>query len=200
MEIKTDINSFVRNHISGYLNEVKEILDKLPVDKLQTFFSLLLNAYNNGNQIFVMGNGGSGATASHFVVDINKGTCYGLDKRFKMICLNDNVPSVLAYANDVCYEDIFVEQLKNFLKPGDLVIGISGSGNSENVLRAIEYANKNGAVTFGLTGFNGGKLAKLAQYSIIVPVNDMQKSEDFHLMICHIMMQCLYKVINNKFD
>ena len=196
--MSNDIDTFVNEHIQNYLNDLKETIDKLPVEKMEKLFSLLMDAYNNGNQIFVMGNGGSGATASHFMMDINKCTCYELDKKFRMICLNDNGPSISAYANDVCYEDVFMEQLKNFLKPGDLVIGISGSGNSENVLKAIDYASKTGAITFGLTGFDGGKLAKLAQYSIVVPINDMQKTEDLHLIICHIMVQTLYKVLNNK--
>ncbi|MCK4395659.1 SIS domain-containing protein [candidate division WOR-3 bacterium] len=196
--MSNDIDTFVNEHIQNYLNDLKETIDKLPVEKMEKLFSLLMDAYNNRNQIFVMGNGGSGATASHFMVDINKYTCYELDKKFRMICLNDNGPSISAYANDVCYEDVFMEQLKNFLKPGDLVIGISSSGNSENVLRAIDYANEIGAKTVGLVGFDGGKLKYVSRYSIVVPVYDMQKIEDLHLVISHITIQGLYKVLNKK--
>jgi D-sedoheptulose 7-phosphate isomerase len=188
---------FAGIHVRDYLTTLKETIDNLPIEKMEKFLTLLIDAYDKGSQVFVMGNGGSGATASHFAVDINKGTCYGLEKRFKVICLNDNILSILAYANDVCYEGIFVQQLRNFLHPGDLVIGISGSGNSENVLRAIEYANASGAATFGLTGFDGGKLARVAQESIVVPVHDMQKTEDLALVICHIIMQNLCALLNN---
>jgi len=108
--------------------------------------------------------GGSGATASHFACDINKGVCFGLPKRIKVICLNDNIPTIPAYANDVSYDDVFVEQLKNFLGAGDLVIGISGSGNSSNVIKAVEYANENEAVFAALTGFAGGRSRRPQEY------------------------------------
>jgi D-sedoheptulose 7-phosphate isomerase len=178
-----------------YLAELEDAIKSLDIDKLEKVISLISWAYERGHQIFIMGNGGSGSTASHFACDINKGVCFGLEKRFKVICLNDNVPIMLAYANDNSYENIFVEQLKNFLKPDDLVIGISGSGNSENVLKAIDYANKNGAKTIGLTGFNGGKLADMAKVALVTKINDMQKVEDSHLIITHIIMQVLYKKI-----
>jgi len=176
-----------------YLNEIKSVLNDLPLEKFEEIVNLILKAYVEERQIFIMGNGGSGSTASHFACDINKGVCFGLNKRFKVICLNDNIPTMLAYANDVSYAHIFVEQLKNFLKPHDLVIGISASGNSENVLRAIHYANENGAHTIGFTGFDGGKLATLAHTSLIVPVNDMQKVEDVHLILTHMLMQIAHK-------
>ena len=126
-----------KEFFSDYLSELKRVIDNLPLEKFTEITNLILAAYESGHQILTMGNGGSGSTASHFVCDLNKGTCFGLSKRFKAICLNDNIPIMLAYANDVSYKDVFVEQMKNFLKPDDLVIGISGSGNSENVLRAI---------------------------------------------------------------
>lgn len=140
-----------------------------------------------------MGNGGSGATASHFACDINKGVCFGLNKRMKVVCLNDNVATVLAYANDVSYDDVFIEQLKNFIRAQDVVIGVSGSGNSANVVKAVEYANAQGAVSVALTAFDGGVLAKIAAIPVVVPVNDMQKAEDVHLIVVHMIMQVLYK-------
>lgn len=179
-----------------YIKDLKSLLDKFPHDTFQRVFEILLDAYKNDRHIFVMGNGGSGSTASHFVCDINKGSCYGLEKRFKMICLNDNIPSILAYANDQSYEDIFVEQLKNFLNSGDVVIGISGSGNSQNVLKAIMYAREKGAITIGLSGFDGGKLSGIVDVSLVADINDMQKSEDLHMIIVHMLMQSLARAVN----
>ena len=124
----------------SYIERLKRVLDGFPHDRFERFIEAMMDAYDQEKRIFVMGNGGSASTASHLACDINKGVCSGLEKRFKVICLNDNIPTMLAYANDLSYEDVFLEQLKNFFMPGDLVIGISGSGNSKNVLRAIEYA------------------------------------------------------------
>lgn len=138
-----------------------------------------------------MGNGGSGSNASHFVGDLNKGFSYGREKRFRAICLNDNQAALTAYSNDVSYEDAFVELLRNFLRPGDVVVGISGSGNSPNILKAIAYANEVGAHTVGLCGFNGGKLAGLARTPLLAPVHDMQQVEDVHMILFHIATQVL---------
>lgn len=174
-----------------YLIELKKAIDGILLDKFEEITNIILDAYNTERSIFIMGNGGSGTTASHFACDINKGCCSDLEKRFKVICLNDNIPIMLAYANDKSYDDIFVEQLKNFLEPGDVVIGISGSGNSKNILKAIEYANKKGAITIGLTGYDGGRLADISKVALITNINDMQKVEDTHLIITHILMQFL---------
>jgi D-sedoheptulose 7-phosphate isomerase len=152
-----------------------------------------LKAYNDEKHIFVMGNGGSASTASHLACDINKGVSFGQEKRFKVICLNDSVPTMLAYANDLSYEDVFLEQLKNFFRAGDVVMGISGSGNSKNVLKAVSYAARNGGKTVGLCGFQGGELATLADISLIVRSNDMQKIEDVHMIVVHMLMQALQK-------
>jgi D-sedoheptulose 7-phosphate isomerase len=134
-----------------------------------------------------MGNGGSGSTASHYACDFNKGLSYGKSKRFRFICLNDNMPTLLAYANDEGYEEVFVEQLRNLLSPRDIVIGISGSGNSPNILKAIAYANALGAATVGLTGFDGGELRRLARYGVNIPGDNMQVAEDLHLMLDHLI-------------
>jgi D-sedoheptulose 7-phosphate isomerase len=134
----------------------------------------------------MMGNGGSAATASHYAADFNKGLSYGKARRFRFICLSDNVPTLTAYANDVAYDEAFVEQLRNFLEPGDLVVAISGSGNSRNVLKAIEYANRSGAVTVGLTGYDGGELKRIARYGVHIPIDDMQVTEDLHMVLDHL--------------
>lgn len=138
-----------------------------------------------------MGNGGSAATASHYCCDFNKGVSYEYEKRFKFMCLSDNTATLTAYANDVSYEMVFVEPLKNFLQPGDLVIGISGSGNSKNVLHAIDYANDHQAITLGITGYSGGALKKKAKYSVNIGVDDMQISEDLHMMLDHLAMKII---------
>jgi len=178
-----------------YLEELKGLLDAFPHDRFEEVASLILSAYYDEKQIFIMGNGGSGSTASHFACDINKGCCFNVDKKFKVICLNDNIPTMMAYANDLSYEKVFVEQLKNFLQPGDVVIGISGSGNSENVILALSYAKENNAKTIGLTGFDGGKLAKTADIPLIASINDMQKVEDVHMIIVHMLMQYMDKAL-----
>jgi D-sedoheptulose 7-phosphate isomerase len=182
----------------GYLNELKDLLNIFPHDRFEEIGKALLSAYEDDKQVFIMGNGGSGSTASHFVCDINKGSCFNLEKRFKVFCLNDNIPTILAYANDLSYDKIFVEQLKNFLRPGDLVIGISGSGNSENVLQAVSYAKEKGAKTIGLSGFSGGKLSKMADIPFVALINDMQKVEDVHMIVVHMLMQYLCKELQSQ--
>ncbi len=178
--------------IAEYLNRLQNTINLIDIEELNTFMNLLLTARDEGRQIMIMGNGGSAATASHFVCDFNKGLSYGKEKRFKFICLNDNVPTLMAYANDTSYHDVFVEPLKNFLNKGDLVIGISGSGNSPNVLQAFDYANSYGAITIALTGFDGGKLKQMARHNVHIPINDMQITEDLHMVIDHCIMKILY--------
>lgn len=179
--------------INNYLERLKTTIDNLDKEEVEGFINLLLNARENQNTVFIMGNGGSAATASHFLCDIAKGASYGCEKRFKVVCLNDNMAIMMAYANDVGYDDVFVEQLKNQLQKGDVVIGISGSGNSKNVLKAIDYANKNNAVTVGVTGYNGGTLKGICSHSVNANVDDMQISEDIHMILVHMAMQ----IINN---
>lgn len=172
-----------------YIEGLKETLAAFDFAQYEKIVEQILKAYDEQRHIFVMGNGGSGTTASHFTCDINKGCCIDLARKFKMMCLNDNIPTLMALANDMSYEVVFEEQLKNFFIPGDVVIGISGSGDSENVLRAIRYAKKNGGVTIGLSGFSGGALARLVDVPFVAPVNDMQKVEDIHMIVVHMIMQ-----------
>lgn len=186
----------IKEHTRHYLEEERQALDSIPLQILEDIVEILYGAYVNGNNIFVFGNGGSASTASHFSCDMNKGVSFGLKNRFRFICLNDNIPTLMAYANDQSYEDIFVEPLKNFLRPDDVVIGISGSGNSENVIKAIQYANEFGAKSVAFVGFNGGRLAKVAKISLIVPVDDIQKVEDAHLIFSHVLMQVFFKKLH----
>lgn len=177
------------------LIETLEALDMHAVERLVEVF---LDAHQRGAQIFTMGNGGSGASASHAAGDFLKGASYGLDKRFKMICLNDNVPSMMAVANDIGWDDIFVEPLKNYLQPGDVLIGISGSGNSRNVLKAAEYAKSKGATLVGMTGFKGGKLRELADLSIHSVAMDMEVAEDVHMAVFNMVKKaCMARLMGD---
>ena len=187
----------MKSYINNYFDLLKETIDNLDRTELETFINLLLSTRDSGKNIYIMGNGGSGATAIHFCCDFNKGMSYQQDKKFRMICLNDNVATMLAYSNDVSYDNVFVEQLKNFLNEGDVVIGISGSGNSKNILKAIEYANQNGGISIGITGYNGGILKQISKYSVNANVDNMQVTEDIHMMICHMIYHIL---MNEKYE
>ena len=184
----------LESHSLRYIEEVKGILTRMEKDlppKMREIVAALVKARNGRKRIYTLGNGGSASTASHMASDLNKGASRRDAPRFRVMALTDSIPSMLAWGNDSSYDDIFVEQLKNHLEKGDVVIAISGSGNSKNVLKAIEYANKQGAVTIGLTGFDGGKLAGMAKISYIVPSNCMQQIEDVHLLIEHMLSMML---------
>ena len=177
--------------ITTYFDRLKETLDKIDKQALNTLMNVLVKAKDEGRQVLIMGNGGSAATASHYVCDFNKGISFGKEKKFKFICLNDNIPSMMAYGNDLSYGDIFLYPLQTYYNKKDVVIGISGSGNSENVVRAISWAKENEATTIGLTGYSGGKVKELCQYNVHVPVDDMQIAEDLHMVLDHCMMKIL---------
>ena len=174
--------------IKNYINKEIEVLKRLDVSSINSVMTALADAYNANGNIYIFGNGGSASTASHFQNDFNKGISERLEKKFNFVCLSDNVPTVMAIANDSGYEYIFEYQLHGKLKKNDLVIAISGSGNSENVIRAVRYAEEQGIKTIGITGYDGGKLAKIVDVSFNVPVDDMQITEDIHLILDHLMM------------
>jgi D-sedoheptulose 7-phosphate isomerase len=173
------------NYVANYLEKVKEAIDLVDASKIETLISWLSETRATNRTIFTMGNGGSSSTASHWVNDLVKGASYEKNERFKVMCLNDSVATLTAYSNDVHYEQALVEPLKNFLDKQDLVIAISGSGNSNNVINAIEYAKSIGARTVGLTGRDGGKLGSLVDLEIRVPEPNMGRIEDVHMMITH---------------
>lgn len=179
--------------INDYLESLKNTLDNLNREEVIKFKDILEETRQKGKKVIIFGNGGSGSTASHFACDINKGVSLNQEKRHKVIALTDNIPTMLAYANDLSYDDVFVEQMKNFLENGDIVVGISGSGNSKNVLKAIEYANNLGNTTVGITGFKGGKLKEISKFSVNANVEDMQISEDIHIILLHLLMKTLCK-------
>jgi D-sedoheptulose 7-phosphate isomerase len=148
---------------------------------------VLLKARAEDRTIYFFGNGGSASTASHFVADIGKATIRGERRRFRCVALVDNVPTVTAWANDADYSMVFSEQLRTLAHAGDVAFGISGSGNSPNVLKAVELARTLGVTTIGLTGIGGGKLKGLVDIPVVVPSNSMQHVEDAHLLICHVL-------------
>jgi D-sedoheptulose 7-phosphate isomerase len=190
----------MRTEYKNYFELLSNSLAQVNPHDLEQFEELLFEAYQHNRQIFIFGNGGSAATASHVAGDFVKGASWGLTKKFRFICLNDNMTALMAIANDSSYEDVFVEPLKNFLNSGDLVIGISGSGNSSNVVKALEYAKANSNTTVALSGFKGGKIKELARLSVHVPVMDMEVTEDAHLAIFHTIKQCLIKRLTGTQD
>jgi|SRR4030095_8503921 D-sedoheptulose 7-phosphate isomerase len=170
-----------------YVKDLGKVIDSLDQEEIDKFLGMLVDAYKNEKFVFVIGNGGSAANASHFAQDLAKGTRHKIDqpKRLKALSLTDNTPFITAQGNDDGYDSIFEQQLCTFAAKGDYVIAISGSGNSPNIVRAIDWANKSGLVTIGITGFDGGKLKKMAQHSVNVKLNDMCTAESVHSIIFH---------------
>ena len=172
---------------NAYLSYFNQSLNSLDPEEILQFIDLLMDAYENDRTVFVIGNGGSAANASHFANDLAKGTLQSKDqrKRLRALSLTDNVALMTAYGNDEGYASIFEQQLRTYARPGDIVVAISGSGNSPNVIGAIEWANANGLHTVGVTGFSGGKLKQMAKSRVHVPLNDMCTSESVHSVIFH---------------
>jgi D-sedoheptulose 7-phosphate isomerase len=186
------------NEFTDYFARVSDTLSRVDTEAVMQLVSMLLKARQNENTVFVFGNGGSGATASHVTGDFLKGISYGLDKRFRVQCLNDNVSGIMAISNDLTYEEIFIEQLKTFLRREDIVIGISGSGNSANVVKAMEYARAKGAITVAFCGYRGGKIKDIADLVIHAPIKDMEVTEDIHIIIFHAIKQAIMKQLKGS--
>lgn len=185
-----------------YVQDLKSVLDKLPFDKLDGLAAAIESAHAAGKQIFIIGNGGSAATASHMMNDLNKGTLGHKGdatwKRFRVIALTDNVSLMTAWANDTDYNRIFSEPLKNLAQRGDVLIAISASGNSQNIIAAVEVAKQMGLTVLGLGGFTGGKLAQLADVSFVVPSSGYGPVEDVHMILDHIITGYLYEKLRGK--
>ena len=177
--------------IQRYLDEVRHTLAALPLQRISEVVDVLLSANYVGSTIFTMGNGGSAATASHFACDLMKGTITPDRPRFRVMALTDNVPLMTAWSNDVAYEDVFVEQLRGLMGRGDVVVAFSGSGNSPNVLRAVELARQMGGITIGFSGFAGGRLSKLVDVPVVVRCDCMEQIEDVHITLCHLIATVL---------
>lgn len=188
--------------VRPFLNRVAEELGRIDAASVKKLSELIYECYQLGRFVFVIGNGGSGSNASHFCEDVGKGTLKRSDfdndskRRVKILSLTDNTPYILAWGNDEGFDRVFLEQLKNLASPGDLLIAISGSGNSPNILRAVEWANKQKLTTFGCTGFNGGKLQTLAHHNFHVPLDDMGIVESIHLTAFHWVVDDLYRRIS----
>jgi D-sedoheptulose 7-phosphate isomerase len=175
-----------KEKIEGYIRLEKETLDKLDIDAINEVMDLFEDARERGANIFICGNGGSASTASHFTSDFNKP-----DWGYRFVCLNDNIPLMLAISNDYGYDRVFVHQLKGKITEEDLLVCISGSGNSPNVVAAAKHAKESGAKVVGMTGYDGGEIYKLADYRLHVPLHNMQIAEDIHLIFDHLMVWIL---------
>ena len=180
MTIETDIRS--------YLDRLLKTLDGMPVDDIARLSEMLYRAYSDGKQVFILGNGGSASTASHMAADLGKNTIGPNMRRFRIMSLNDNIPLLTALSNDLGYDHMFAEQLQNLIQPGDVLIVISGSGNSPNVLRAMEYAQSRSAQVAALLGFGGGRASELADLNVLIDSHDYGVVEDAHLIVNHILV------------
>lgn len=184
--VNMDNSVLIQDYLDSQIKCISE-LRNTSYNIISEISEILINARDNGNKIYIMGNGGSASTATHFTSDLLKTSLTKNTKRFKAFSLSDNIPVVLAWANDSSYDNVFVGQLESLLEQNDVIIGISGSGNSTNVIKAIEYANKINAKTISLTGKSGGKMAKIAKINLTVPNNDMLTIESIHLLVCHLL-------------
>src|SRR5580658_7120236 len=182
--------------VPSYLEELSGTIQKLPLPAIDDLVRQFFGAYQAGRTIFLFGNGGSAALASHMACDLGKGTAPASGRRLRAIALTDNVALITAWANDSRYEAIFAEQLENLLHPGDVACAISASGNSPNVLAALSFARRAGAVTAGITGFQGGKMRSLCDLCVIVPSDNMQIIEDLHLSIAH----SVFRVVRHEME
>ena len=183
--------------VRGYFQEVNRLIPRLPYQELDRIISVIMEAYDGGRTVFIFGNGGSAASASHMMCDMNKGTIDPTQqRRLKTMALTDNVPLITAWGNDTNYEKIFAEQLMNFVASQDVAFAISGSGNSPNVLLALKAAKDAGAITVGLAGYQGGKMKALCDICAVVPCDNMQMIEDMH----HAMLHSMFTVVKNRIE
>lgn len=184
-----------RQYIEDYITNELNVLRQLDVNAIDEALMLLEESLEKERCIYIFGNGGSSATASHFQNDFNKGISEHTEKKFRFNCLNDNIPTIMAVANDIGFEEVFRFQLVGKLTPNDIIIAISGSGNSANVINAVTYAKEQGCKVIGLTGYNGGRLKELSDVSLHAPVQSMQITEDIHMIFDHLMMSVFYKTM-----
>ena len=182
----------MKNTIQGYIEDILRLSDGLSRDQIADVCAILLEAYREKRQIFVAGNGGSAGTANHFCCDFGKNAVKSQHDRPRILSLSANIEVVTALGNDFCYGDVFLEQLKNLMNDGDVILLISASGNSENVVRAAEYVRSRHGKVIGFTGFSGGRLGALSDVEINVPSTSYEEIEDIHLMLTHIVV-CAFK-------
>ncbi|TMC17278.1 MAG: SIS domain-containing protein [Chloroflexi bacterium] len=183
--------------MNRYFSELEQMLQAISLSHLETVLQLLEEAYRNGRRIFIMGNGGSAATASHFALDLAKNTIIPGAPRLKAISLTDHVPLITAWSNDIAYEHIFSEQLANMIEPGDVVIGISTSGNSPNVINALNLAKQYRATTVGLLGAKGGKMKDMVDAYVLAPGQNIEQEEDAHMILAHVITRHMREVVRS---
>ena len=183
--------------INQYFTELEQMLRTISMPHLEHVLFLLEEAYRNGHRIFIMGNGGSAATASHFALDLAKNTIMPGAPRLKAISLTDHVPLITAWSNDTAYEHIFAEQLANMIEPGDVVIGISASGNSPNVINALRLAKQTRAATIGLLGAKGGKTKDIVDAYVLAPGQNIEQEEDAHMILAHVITRHMREVVRS---
>ena len=181
--------------VDAYLTQLSRVVEVMPRAQIWNVIHVLLDAWRRGSRVFLLGNGGSAATASHMANDLNKLAIVPGQPRFKALALTDNIPLMTAWGNDTAYENIFVEQMLNFLEPGDVVLGISASGNSANVLKAMQVARHHGDVTVAFSGRNGGKLKDMVDHCILVPSDHIGHQEDLHMVLDHVIANTLHELI-----
>ncbi|WP_028550028.1 D-sedoheptulose-7-phosphate isomerase [Paenibacillus sp. UNC451MF] len=187
MDYRADIQTYIEHEINT--------LRRLDINAINDAMNLIMKTYEAENTIYIFGNGGSSTTASHYQNDFNKGISEYVEKKFNFQCLNDNIATMMAIANDIGFEEVFRFQLRGRIKPGDIVMAISGSGNSRNVINAVEFAKEHGNKIIGLTGYDGGKLKQLSDISLHVPIDSMQITEDIHLILDHLIMSIFYRTL-----
>ena len=182
-----------------YFDELQRVAAGLSHDAVNQVADTLVKANESGQTVYLFGNGGSASLASHLACDLGKGTAYcNGGKRFRVLALTDNLPTLTAWANDAGYEDVFSEQLRNFVQPHDVAFAISGSGNSKNVLNALQVAREAGATTVGISGFQGGEMKSLCDVCVVVPSNNMQIIEDLHLSMAHAIFRIVYSRMSRR--
>ncbi len=186
----------MHDDIYNYLKNLKELINNIKAEEIQKIIDVLEQAHSHKRKIFIIGNGGSAATANHFACDFGKNAIRDDENRFKLISLSDSSSAITAYGNDNGYENVFSEQLKNLMEKEDILFAISASGNSPNIIKAVEYAKKKEGIVIGLSGFNGGKLNELADVNINVASENYEPIEDIHLIITHIIVSWFKKNCN----
>ena len=187
------LDTFILESINAYFHEVADVLNKVPVDRVEHVIYRLEDARWKRQAVYICGNGGSAATAIHFAADLSKGARAENKPAIKAKALCENTSLVTAWANDICYDEIFTQCMEPWIKAGDILIAISGSGNSQNVINAVSMARVKGATTIAFTGFEGGKLKDIVDICVTVPSDSMEQIEDVHLLLCHLITNCLRK-------
>ena len=189
-----------KDKIKSYLDTEIETLKKLDIEEINKAMNLLEETRKNGNVVYTCGNGGSAATASHIKNDFAKGISYDLKHKYNFVSLSDNIATIMAISNDDSYDQVFYKQIENIIRPNDVLLAISGSGNSKNVIKAVEYAKSVGCKVIGMTGYNGGKLKELSDIKLHVPLDNMQVTEDIHTIFNHCMMYILCNILKGNKD